>query len=125
MLLMLPTFRARVVAFVATGIAPVFFLVTLPIFAGTPLDQLPEVIRVIQDIRPIVGEWTYSAWLVGGEWTLDQGIATFGTRLIYVTDVVVAILWRRADPIDLTMAVLLAFMVVTPRMGAQHGATAR
>ncbi|SNS68087.1 hypothetical protein SAMN05216276_1013187 [Streptosporangium subroseum] len=120
MLLMLPTFRARVIAFVATGIAPVFFLVTLPIFAGTPLDQLPEVIRVIQDIRPIVGEWTYSAWLVGGEWTLDQGIATFGTRLIYITLVVVAFLWRRADPIDLTTAVLLAFMVVTPRMGAQY-----
>jgi hypothetical protein len=120
MLLMLPTFRARAIAFVATGIAPVFFLVTLPIFAGTPLDQLPEVIRVIQDIRPIVGEWTYSAWLVGGEWTLDQGIATFGTRLIYITLVVVAFLWRRADPIDLTTAVLLAFMVVTPRMGAQY-----
>ena len=33
---------------------------------------------------------------------------------------VVAFLWRRADPIDLTTAVLLAFMVVTPRMGAQY-----
>ena len=104
----------------ATGIAPVFFLVTLPIFAGTSLDQLPEVIRVIQDIRPIVGEWGYSAWLVGGDWTLDQGIATFGTRLIYITLVVVAFLWRRADPIDLTTAVLLAFMVITPRLGAQY-----
>ena len=35
---------------------------------------------------------------MGGEWTLDQGIATFGTRLIYITLVVVAFLWRRADP---------------------------
>ena len=104
----------------ATGIAPVFFLVTLPIFAGTSLSQIPEVIRVIQDIRPIVGEWGYSAITVGGDWTLDQGIATFGTRLIYITLLVVAFLWRRADPIDLTTAVLLAFMVVTPRMGAQY-----
>ncbi|MFC4057622.1 hypothetical protein ACFOWE_04915 [Planomonospora corallina] len=120
MLLLLPTFRARVVAFVATGAVPLFFLVTLPVFAGTALDQIPEVIRVIQHIRPIVGEWGYSAILVGGDWTLDAGIATFGTRLIYVTMVVVAFLWRRADPVDLTTALLLAFMVTTPRLGAQY-----
>lgn len=120
MLLLLPTVRARVVAFVVTGVAPAFFLVTLPVFAGTSLDQLPEVIRTIQDIRPIVGEWGYSAILVGGDWTLHSGIATFGTRLIYITMVVVALLWRRADPVDLTTALLLAFMVVTPRLGAQY-----
>ncbi|GHH67310.1 hypothetical protein GCM10017673_14100 [Streptosporangium violaceochromogenes] len=120
MLLLLPTVRARVVAFVAAGVAPVFFLVTLPVFAGTSLNQIPEVIRTIQDIRPIVGEWGYSAILVGGDWTLHSGIATFGTRLIYVTMVVVALLWRRADPVDLTTALLLAFMVVTPRLGAQY-----
>lgn len=120
MLLLLPTVRARAVAFVATGIAPIFFLVTLPVFAGTSLSQIPEVIRVIQDIRPIVGEWGYSAILVGGDWTLHPGIATFGTRLIYVTMVAVALLWRRADPVDLTTALLLAFMVVTPRLGAQY-----
>ncbi|MEV4184921.1 hypothetical protein AB0J28_26200, partial [Streptosporangium canum] len=120
MLLLLPTFRARVVAFVATGIAPVFFLVTLPVFAGTSLSQIPEVIHVIQDIRPIVGEWGYSAIMVGGDWTLRPDIATFGTRLIYITMLVVAFLWRRADPVDLTTALLLAFMVVTPRLGAQY-----
>ncbi|MFJ2034195.1 hypothetical protein [Streptosporangium sp. NPDC087985] len=120
MLLLLPTFRARAVAFVATGVLPVFFLVTLPIFAGTSISQIPEVIRVIQDIRPIVGEWGYSAILVGGDWTLHSGIATFGTRLIYVTLLVVAFVWRRADPVDLTTALLLAFMVVTPRLGAQY-----
>ncbi|GAA2860798.1 hypothetical protein GCM10010517_19460 [Streptosporangium fragile] len=120
MLLFLPTARARTVAFLATGIAPVFFLVTLPIFAGTSLSQIPEVIKVIQDIRPIVGEWGYSAILVDGNWTLDQEIATFGTRLIYVTLLATALLWHRADPVDLTTALLLAFMVVTPRLGAQY-----
>ncbi|MEV7006193.1 hypothetical protein [Streptosporangium sp. NPDC051022] len=120
MLLLLPTFRSRVVAFVATGVPPVFFLVTLPVFAGTSLDQIPEVIRIMGDVRPIVGEWSYSAIMVGGDWTLDAGIATFGTRLIYCTLLVVAFLWRRADPIDLTTALLLAFMVTTPRLGAQY-----
>ncbi|GLW04876.1 hypothetical protein Misp01_00060 [Microtetraspora sp. NBRC 13810] len=120
MLLLLPGLRARVAGFVATGAAPVFFLVTLPVFAGTPVGQIPEVIRIIRDIRPIVGEWGWTAIAVGGDWTLDGGLARFGTYLIYVTLLVVAFLWRRADPVDLTTAVLLAFMVVTPRLGAQY-----
>ncbi|MFD0886503.1 hypothetical protein ACFQ08_18315 [Streptosporangium algeriense] len=120
MLLLLPTFRSRLAAFAATAVPPIFFLVTLPVFAGTSLEQLPEVIRIMGDVRPIVGEWGYSAILVGGDWTLHSGIATFGTRLIYLTMLVVAFLWRRADPIDLTTALLLAFMVTTPRLGAQY-----
>ncbi|PZG51091.1 hypothetical protein C1I98_09115 [Spongiactinospora gelatinilytica] len=120
MLLLLPGVRARIIALVCTGIPPLFFLVTLPIFAGTSLSQLPEVIRVIQDIRPIVGEWGYSAIIHEGFWTLDPPLAKFGTYLIYVTVVLVCLLWRRADPVDLTTAILLAFMVVTPRLGAQY-----
>jgi hypothetical protein len=120
MLLLLPGVRARLVAMVSIAIPPIFFLVTLPIFAGTSLDQIPEVIRVIGDIRPIIGEWGWTAIAVGGEWTLDSGLARFGTYLIYVTVLVVAFLWRRADPVDLTTAILLAFMVVTPRLGAQY-----
>ncbi|GAA3444935.1 hypothetical protein [Planomonospora venezuelensis] len=120
MLLLLPTVRARVVAFVATGIAPVFFIVTEPLFLNASLGEITQALSTIGDIRPIVGEWGYSAILVGGDWTLDSGIAQFGTRLIYVTLLVVAFLWRRADPVDLTTAVLLAFMVVTPRLGAQY-----
>lgn len=120
MLLLLRGGRARLAALVATGIPPVFFLATLPIFAGTQPEQIPEVIRIIRDIRPIVGEWGWTAIAVGGEWSLRPDLATFGTRLLYATLFVVAVLWRRADPVDLTTAMLLAFMVVTPRLGAQY-----
>ncbi|MFF5213321.1 hypothetical protein [Streptosporangium sp. NPDC000396] len=120
MLLLLPTFRARIAAFVVTGVVPLFFLVTLPIFAGTSLSQIPEVIHEIQYIRPIVGDWGWAALKVGGDWTLAPGIVTFGTRLIYITLLVVAFLWRRADPVDLTTALLLAFMITTPRLGVQY-----
>ncbi|MBG0828637.1 hypothetical protein HS041_12745 [Planomonospora sp. ID67723] len=120
MLLLLPTVRARAVAFAATGIAPVFFIVTEPLLLDASLGEITQALRTIGDIRPIVGEWGYSAILVGGEWTLHSGIAKFGTWLIYGTLLVVAFLWRRADPVDLTTAVLLAFMVVTPRLGAQY-----
>ncbi|MEU8317811.1 hypothetical protein AB0C33_05505 [Nonomuraea sp. NPDC048881] len=120
MLLLLPHLRARIAALVMTGIVPVFFLVTSPIFAGTTLDEIPAVIRTIQDIRPIVGEWGYTPWFTGGDWALMPGLASFGTKLIYISVVGVLLLWRRADPIDLTTAILLIFMVVTPRLGAQY-----
>ncbi|MEV5408486.1 hypothetical protein AB0K60_06565 [Thermopolyspora sp. NPDC052614] len=112
--------RARAYALVATGVAPIFFLVTLPIGAGTALSEIPEVIRIIGDVRPIVGEWGWTAIAVDGQWTLDAGLARIGQYLIYGTLLVVLFLWRKADPIDLTTALLLAFMVVTPRLGAQY-----
>lgn len=120
MLLLLPHLRAKIVALVTTGAVPLFFFVTLPLFAGTKWSQLPDVIKVIQDIRPIVGEWGWTPQLTGGDWALEPTMAKIGTNLIYLTLVVVALLWRRADPIDLTIAMLLAFMVVTPRLGAQY-----
>jgi hypothetical protein len=120
MLLFLPDLRARVTGFVTTGVAPVFFLVTLPIGAGTSLAQLPQVIKTIGDVRPIIGEWGWTAIIVHGNWTLDPDLARYGQWAIYATLLMVGFLWRRADPIDFTTAILLAFMVVTPRLGAQY-----
>jgi hypothetical protein len=120
MLLFLPDLRSRIYGFLATGVPPLFFLATLPIGAGTSLNQLPEVIRTIGDVRPIIGEWGWTAIAVGGNWTLDTDLARYGQWMIYGTLLLVGILWRRADPIDLTIALLLAFMVVTPRLGAQY-----
>jgi hypothetical protein len=119
-LLSLPHLRARIVGLFVTGAVPLFFLVTLPIFAGTSLSQIPEVIRVIQDIRPIVGEWGWTPWWTGGHWSLEPLLAKVGTYLIYVCVVAAVVIWRRADPIDMTLAILLIFMVVTPRLGAQY-----
>ncbi len=114
------SFRTHAYALLATGAVPIFFLVTLPIGAGTALSEIPEVIRIIGDVRPIVGEWGWTAIAVDGHWTLDAGLARIGQYLIYGTLLLVLFLWRRADPIDLTTALLLAFMVVTPRLGAQY-----
>ncbi|NRQ39781.1 hypothetical protein HII36_49320 [Nonomuraea sp. NN258] len=120
MLLLLPNLRARIAGLFVTGLVPLFFLVTLPIFAGTSLHQIPEVIATIQDIRPIVGEWGWTPWFTGGDWALLPIHAKIGTYLIYASVVVVIVVWRRADPIDMTLAILLIFMVVTPRLGAQY-----
>ncbi|GAA3592996.1 hypothetical protein GCM10022419_089900 [Nonomuraea rosea] len=120
MLLLLPNLRSRVAAMFLTGLVPVFFLVTLPVFAGTSLEQIPQVIHTIQDIRPIVGEYGWTPWFTGGDWALRPDLASFGTNLIYVSVVAVILWWRRADPIDMTTAILLVFMVMTPRLGAQY-----
>lgn len=120
MLLLLPNLRARVAALFTTGLLPIFFLVTLPVFAGTSLNQIPQVIDTIRDIRPIVGEWGWTPWFTGGSWDLRPELASFGTNLIYAAVVLVIVYWRRADPIDMTTAILLAFMVLTPRLGAQY-----
>ncbi|GII05942.1 hypothetical protein [Planobispora takensis] len=120
MLLLLPTVRTRAVAFVATGIAPVFFVVTEPIFLNASLGEIIQALRTIGDIRPIVGEWGYTPWFTGGDWALRPDLTTFGTRLIYVTLLLVAFFWRRADPVDVTTAMLVAFMITTPRLGSQY-----
>ena len=120
MLLFLPGLRTRLYGLVATGVPPLFFLATLPIGAGTSLSQLPEVIKTIGDVRPIIGEWGWTAIAVGGHWTLDADLARYGQWMIYGSLLIVAILWRRADPVDLTTALLLTFMIVTPRLGAQY-----
>jgi hypothetical protein len=120
MLLFLPDLRSRACAFFATGVAPLFFLLTLPIGAGTSLAQLPKVIQTIGDVRPIIGEWGWTAIATGGDWALNPDLARYGQWLIYGTLLIVGFLWRRGDPIDVTTALLLAFMVVTPRLGAQY-----
>ncbi|MET8866742.1 hypothetical protein ABZW11_27695 [Nonomuraea sp. NPDC004580] len=120
MLLLLPNLRARVMGLFTTGLVPVFFLVTLPIFAGTSLNQIPAVIDTIRDIRPIVGEWGWTPWFTDGSWDLRPELASFGTNLIYVSVIAVILWWRRADPIDMTTAILIVFMIMTPRLGAQY-----
>lgn len=120
MLLLLPHLRSRIVALFTTGLVPLFFLATLPIFAGTRIDQIPDVIDTIRDIRPIVGEWGWTPHFTGGDWALRADLASFGTNLIYLCVIAVVLIWRRADPIDMTTAILLVFMVVTPRLGAQY-----
>ncbi|TMR99122.1 glycosyltransferase family 87 protein [Nonomuraea basaltis] len=119
-LLMLSTWRQRVVAVLAGGAVPLLFFVTLPLGAGTPLSRLPEVVAMLRWVRPIVGEWGWTAWLTGGNWSLEPAYSTLGQVLIYIVLAVVFWFWRRADPIDLTTAMLLGFMVVTPRLGAQY-----
>lgn len=124
MLMFLPGLRSRLVSLVGIGISPVFFLLTLPIGGWTDWRQLPEVLNTIglrpSDVRPITGDWGWTTLVSGGNWNLDPLPARIGQYMIYAAIVACLIWWRKADPVDVTIAILLSFMIFTPRLGAQY-----
>ncbi|WP_343885234.1 glycosyltransferase 87 family protein [Actinoallomurus spadix] len=119
-LAILPTWRQRLYGLVAAGAVPVFFLATLPLVVSSSWSNMLDVARYLGEVRPIVGEWGWTAWMTGGDWTLAPTAAKVGQIILYSTIALVMWLWWRADRIDQTSAILLAFMLVTPRMGAQY-----
>jgi Glycosyltransferase family 87 len=120
LLAILPTWRQRLYAFVAAGAAPVLFLVTLPLVVDSSWSNILNVARYLGEVRPIVGEWGWTAVMTGGDWKLASTAASIGQAALYATVLLVMWLWWRSDRVDQTVAILLAFMVVTPRMGAQY-----
>jgi hypothetical protein len=116
----LPTWRQRFYGLVAAGAVPLLFLVTQPLFVHTTFKSMLNVAQYLGGVRPIVGEWGWTAVLTGGNWELKPTYSQVGQLVLYSTLAIVAWLWRRGDRVDLTLAMLLAFMVVTPRMGAQY-----
>jgi hypothetical protein len=120
LLAMLPTWRQRLYGLCAAGAVPVFFLVTLPLVVDTSWKNMLNVARYLGEVRPVVGEWGWTAVLTGGDEKLVPLAATIGQVILYSTIALVMWLWWRSDRIDQTSAILLAFMVVTPRMGSQY-----
>ncbi|MFI6500768.1 hypothetical protein [Nonomuraea typhae] len=120
MLLLLPNLRSRIVSLFFIGLVPVLFLASLPLVVGSSFAQILEAMSVMGDIRPIVGDYGWAAQFTGGNWDLRPDLVVPGTYLIYATMLFCVFWWRRADPIDMTTAMLIAFMVVTPRLGAQY-----
>jgi hypothetical protein len=120
LLAMLPTWRQRLYGLCAAGAVPLFFLVTLPLVVSTSWANMLNVARYLGEVRPIVGEWGWTAVMTGGDWQLASTAAKLGQVVLYSTILLVMWLWWRSDRIDQTSAILLAFMVVTPRMGAQY-----
>jgi hypothetical protein len=120
LLAMLPTWRQRLYGLCAAGAVPVFFLVTLPLVVDSSWANMLNVARYLGDVRPVVGEWGWTAVMTGGDEKLVPAAATIGQVILYATIALVMWLWWRSDRVDQTSAILLAFMVVTPRMGSQY-----
>ncbi len=120
LLAMLPNWRERINGLVTAGAIPLLFLATMPLVVSVPWSGLLNAARYLGGVRPIVGEWGWTSWMTGGDWALAPTAAGIGQIVLYSTLLAVMWVWRRADKVDMTSAILLAFLIVTPRMGAQY-----
>ncbi len=106
------------------AIPPILVLLTMPLGGWVRWDQLVDVLKEISlapsDVRPITGDWGWTAVISGGSWDLTPWKLVVGQYLIYAVAAFCLWWWRKADPIDVSIAILLGFMVVTPRLGARY-----
>jgi len=116
----LPDWRQRLRA-VSVGVAvPLAILLTSPLTVGTPVRRLPDVVRGLVGLRPVVGTWGWTAIVTRGNLELLPTAGRAGTIVLAAALLAAAYLWRRADPVDLTIALLITFLLVSPRVGAQY-----
>lgn len=118
--LTLPQWRQRVRSAVWAAAVPIVLLVSSPLTVGTPIGQLPHLARLLIGARSIVGDWGWTAVVTLGEERGERILAQLGKLLLIVALLGTLWVWRRADPVRLTVAVLLAFLIVTPRLGVQY-----
>jgi hypothetical protein len=112
--------RQWIKAGVCAAVVPALLLVTSPLTVGTPIRELPHVARLLIGARAIVGDWGWTAIVTEGVERGDTGLARIGKLILIVALLATLYLWRRADPVRLTTALLLVFLVATPRLGVQY-----
>ncbi|HUK71297.1 MAG TPA: glycosyltransferase 87 family protein [Streptosporangiaceae bacterium] len=119
-LLMLPDGRKRLRAACVAASVPIAFLVTSPLTVGTPARLLPTVAHRIIGLRSVIGGWGWTVALTRGRLEFLTSAGRLGVVALTVALVAAAYLWRRADPVDLTAALLITFLVVSPRVSVQY-----
>jgi hypothetical protein len=119
-LLMLPGARARVRAACCAVAVPLAFLLTSPLTVGTPVRRLPTVVHRLIGLRSVIGNWGWTIPVTHGHLKFVPLVGRIGLVALVIALAVAAYLWRRADPIDLTSALLITFLVVSPRVSVQY-----
>jgi hypothetical protein len=112
--------RSRLTVLGLTGAVPLAFLLSGPLVLDTPLSRLPDSIKTIISARPVVGDWGWTALVTGGEQQVSPALSRVGSLVLLTAVIAAWWWWRRADPLDLTIALLLVFIVVTYRFGSQY-----
>lgn len=122
-LLALPGLRRRVTAALTTGGVLVVTLISEPLVVPDGqgiVAQTYAIVRTLAHTRAVIGEWGWTAVATGGDQIVDPTIGTIGTFVLAAGLLAALWWWRRADPLTLTAAVLLAFLICTHRVGAQY-----
>lgn len=119
-LLSLPDARRRLTAACCAFGIPAAFVLSSPLTVGTPVRQSPAVVHGIIGLRPVVGTWGWTTLVTHGNTELMPSTGTPGVLLLCIGLLTAGYLWRRAHPVDLTIALLIAFLIFSPRVSAQY-----
>lgn len=120
-LLTLQVTRRRVIALTCAVAVPAVFLVTQPLFVRPfSYGTLPDVVKALLHTRAVVGDWGWTTLATGGAQVEAPLLGKIGTLVLLAGIAAAVWWWRRADPIDLTIVILLAFLIVTHRLGSRY-----
>jgi len=121
LLLGLPGWRERRQALVSMFALLGALLVTMPLTVGTPVAQLPEVMKIMLGYSPVIGSWGWSSVLLALVPDVDQTLAGRIGTLLTLSAVIAGIwLWRRAHAVDVAQVSASAFQVATAAHGVQY-----
>jgi hypothetical protein len=108
-------------ALAASAAVPLLFFLTMPLAFDA---NLAHDAGIILKYRSIVGWWGWTGIFYavrGSGIRLTKGLlGTLGAFLTLASFVVTLWLYRKRDPIDMTLALLLVFLVVTAGFGTQY-----
>lgn len=112
--------RRRLTVLAWTAVVPAASLFSSVVFLDTTLTGLPALAKAVMSTRPVVGDWGWTTLATGGMLTVSAELGRIGLPILVAALLAAAWWWRRAEPIDLTIALLLVFLIVTYRLGAQY-----
>ena len=116
----LPGVRRRAEAACCAFGIPVAFVATSPLTVGTPVAQVPGVVHGIIGLRPVAGGWGWTTLVTHGRTELLPSTGLPGMLLLCGGLLAAGFAWRRAHPVDLTTALLITFLVLSPRASSQY-----
>ncbi|HEX6470730.1 MAG TPA: hypothetical protein VF069_16640 [Streptosporangiaceae bacterium] len=119
-MLLLPGARRRLTVLAWTVVMPAAFLLSSWLVLDTPFGKLPATAKAVMSTRPVIGDWGWTTIVTHGKPAESAMYGHIGTLVLIIALLAAGWWWRRAEPITLTIALLLVFIVATYRFGAQY-----
>ncbi|MEO3873745.1 hypothetical protein ABGB18_33455 [Nonomuraea sp. B12E4] len=112
--------RHRLAVLGWTVAVPGVFLLSSAVFLDTPFTGLVDLGKAVMSTRPVVGDWGWTALATGGAPAVSPTLGHLGMPILLGGLLAAGWWWRKADPISLTVVLVVVFLVVTYRLGAQY-----
>jgi hypothetical protein len=115
-----PAVRHRLTVLACTVATPAAFLCSSAMVLDTPVRRLPATAAAALSARPVTGDWGWTAVATGGRQMVSPTLGHIGTVLLVSGLLAAGWWWRKAAPVDVTVALLLTFLILTYRFGSQY-----